>query len=149
MASGCLLLGRADAEHGPERAALPNSSAAAALTGAARGSAEALPLDTAKPSRSAAAPGTAWQRQTGSGIATAEEATIDWHAGWESGGSDWDGPLADVRSLIVQRPSVLASTLARLFACRCRVESILTAVAHGATRPKNMSCSISMGLVAM
>ena len=44
-----------------------------------------------------AKPGKAWQRKTAKESAAAAEGTIDWHAGWESGGSDWDGPLADVR----------------------------------------------------
>jgi hypothetical protein len=76
---------------------VPQSSTAAGFTDAACGVGEALALGDGKPSCSTVAPGIAWQRQTGRDSAAAAEGTIDWHAGWESGGSDWNGPLGDVR----------------------------------------------------
>ena len=56
----------------------------------------ALPEGQSVPSPSAKAPGETWQRQNGANAAGAEQKVLDWHAGWDSDGSAWDGPLAEV-----------------------------------------------------
>ncbi len=66
-------------------------SAASRFAGAAPPEDSSAPSPSAKPP-----PGKTWQRQNGAYAAAAEEKVLDWHAGWESDGSGWEGPLAEV-----------------------------------------------------